>query len=64
MVDNIGERLIKAIVYGLIAGFVTALLLFVLSAILPGVVINASFWGMIVGILAGLYAFFVGRRTV
>lgn len=52
------SKLLRAAIIGLIVGIVVAFILFVISALLPGIQINASFWGFVIGVIAGLYVFF------
>lgn len=59
-VNDVGARAVSAVIAGLIAGVVTALIVFVISALIPGVRIDAGFWGLIIGILVGLATFFRG----
>lgn len=59
--DDLMGRIIKAVLLGLIAGIVTALLVFIISALVPGMRIDASFWGLVVGIIVGLYSLFNDR---
>lgn len=61
--DDLMGRIVRAVVAGLIAGVVTALLVFIISALIPGVRIDASFWGLIVGLLVGIYTLFSGPQN-
>jgi len=62
MNNNFGARFAKAILLGLLWGVVAALVLLVLSALLPGVEIAASLWGALVGFVVFLYVLLAGAR--
>lgn len=62
--DNVVGRAVSAIVAGLVAGLAVGLLLWVISALIPGFVIDASFWATIVGVLVALWSFFSGGNAV
>lgn len=59
--SNLLTRVLMSVVVGLVTGFVVALIVLVISALLPGVRIDASFWGGVFGILGGLVYFFSGK---
>lgn len=61
--DNLAERAVRAIISGLIAGVIVALLLYVIHLIAPAFTVDPSTWGLIVGILTALYVFVTGYRT-
>lgn len=62
--DNLVERVVRSIVVGIVTGVIVGLLVFVVSALIPGDnTFNASFWGLIAGILAAIYHFVTGGRT-
>lgn len=56
--DDVVGRVVKSIVSGLVAGLAVGLLLWVISALIPGFRIDASFWATIVGVLVALWTFF------
>lgn len=59
------ERIIKSALVGLIVGAIAALIIAIISAILPAVEIDASWWGVVIGVLVALYHFFNGNdRTL
>ena len=60
--ESLAARIIQAVVIGLLTGFLAFLIILVISMVLPGVSISASFWGGIIGLLAGLYAFLTRSR--
>lgn len=62
--ESLLARVFKAIVIGVVVGLFTALVLVILSALLPGVVIDARFWGIVVGLAAGLYYLLTGKRAL
>jgi TM2 domain-containing membrane protein YozV len=62
--ENLLTRAIKAVITGLVAGVIVALLLLVISALIPGVQIDASLWGTIIGILTALYVFVTGEQRL
>jgi VIT1/CCC1 family predicted Fe2+/Mn2+ transporter len=62
--DNLGERALAAIVSGLVAGVVTALVVWLISVLVPGVALDPGFWGTVVGVIVGLFTFFSGRNRV
>jgi uncharacterized membrane protein YvlD (DUF360 family) len=62
--DNLGERALTAIISGLVAGVVTALVVWLLSVLVPGVELDPGFWGTVVGVIVGLLTFFSGRSRV
>jgi uncharacterized membrane protein YgaE (UPF0421/DUF939 family) len=57
-------RLFSSILAGLGTFFVVWVLLAVLSAVLPGISINAWAFGVVVGIIAGVAYFFSGKNPV
>lgn len=60
--DNLATRVVSAVIAALVAGVITALILWVIAALVPGLEIDTGLWGLIVGILVGLYTFLT-RRT-
>lgn len=62
--NGIVSKAISAVVSGIVAGLAVGLLLWIISALIPGFEIDASFWATIVGVLVALWTFFVGpNRT-
>lgn len=62
--NDVASRAVKAVVVGLVTAFVVFIILLVVSAILPSVSLDAAKWGMIVGVLAGLYSFLTGNNVI
>lgn len=62
--NDLASRVVNALLAGIITGLVVALVLFVISALLPGVTIDASFWGTVVGVLAALVSFLQNRSVI
>lgn len=60
--NGLADRTVKAIVTGLVVGIVTALIVYVISALTP-LELDPGFWGVIAGIIAGLYVF-VTRKSI
>lgn len=60
--EGLALRAVRGIITGLIAGLITALILVVISALIPGISIDAGFWGLIVGILTALWVFLTGEN--
>lgn len=63
MDSDIASRAVNALIAGLIAGVITAVVVWLLSALLPGVVLDPGFWGMVVGVIVGLVTFLGGNRN-
>lgn len=61
--NNIADRVVKALIIGLVTGVVVALLVWIVSALTP-LALDPGFWGTVVGVIAGLYVFFTGKRIV
>lgn len=55
------SRLFTAALLGLIGGAIVALIVFIISALLPAVVIDASKVGVIAGIIIFLYVLVAGE---
>lgn len=62
--NDIVSRAVSAVVSGLIAGLAVGLLLWVISALIPGFQIDASMWATIVGVLVALWTFFSGTTPL
>lgn len=62
--DNLAERAIRALIVGLVTGVAVALLVWLVSVLLPGVSLDPGFWGTVAGVIAGLYTLFTGKRVV
>jgi chromate transport protein ChrA len=56
------SRLVRAIIYGLVAALIALVLIAILSALIPAVSIDASWWAGVIGLLVGLYVFFTGTE--
>lgn len=63
MNNDVVTRLVNAVVQGIIAGAIVAVLLFVVSKLVPGLEIDASLWALIIGVLVALYVFVNGSTT-
>lgn len=55
------DKVVNAVVAGLVTGVVVALLVWLISVLVPGVALDPGFWGTVAGVLAALVAFFSGR---
>jgi uncharacterized membrane protein YdcZ (DUF606 family) len=64
MEKDVTERAVAALWFGLVVGFVVFLVLLVVSALLPKVQIDAGWWGLAAGLVAGLFTFLKGRSAV
>lgn len=62
--NDLVSRLLRALVSGLVVGLIVALVLLVVSALLPGVEIDASFWGFVVGAVCAIYTFVTRRDAI
>ena len=60
MFNKLGE----AIVRGLIVGIVVFIILALVSALIPRFSIDATWWGVVAGVVYGLYVFFTGKSNV
>lgn len=56
------ERIVAAVLVGVAVGLVVALLVFIVSMLLPGASLDPSFWGTVIGLLAGLYTLITGWK--
>jgi hypothetical protein len=52
------SKLIRSLVVGFIVGFVVYIILIILNEGFSGFSVDAQFWGVAVGLLAGLYDFY------
>lgn len=57
------NRVLLAILYGIGAGLAVFLVLLIISALLPGVTIDASAWAVFVGLIVAIAHFIRGRPT-
>jgi uncharacterized membrane protein len=62
--DNILSRVLISFIVGIVTFIVAFIVFAVISALLPGVQLNSSFLATVLGILAGLFYFFTGRRAL
>jgi hypothetical protein len=62
--NDLAERILYALVVGFITGVVVALIVWLLSVLLPGIALDPGFWGTVAGVIAGLYAFITRKRVV
>lgn len=53
-------RLVNALFAGVITAVVVLIVLILVDTIFPGTSVDASFWAGIIGLLSGLYVFFIG----
>lgn len=62
--SELAVRVLRAAGAGLVAGLLTALVILIISAVLPGVTISASLWGTIVGLAVFLLTLFTGNSRL
>lgn len=61
--DNVAERVLRALVIGFVTGVVVALIVWLVAVLTP-FDLDPGFWGTVTGVIAGLYAFLTGKRIV
>lgn len=62
MNNSLITRALRALAVGVITGLLAALIIVIVSALLPGVTIEASFWGAVLGLVAGILSFLGDNR--
>lgn len=64
MTNNLVSRALKALVVGLVTGFVAFVIIALISMLIPTVSLDAAKWGAVVGVLAGLISFVTGQNVL
>lgn len=62
--NELAVRVLRALGVGIITGLVAALVILVISAVLPGVTISASFWGTVLGVIAFVLTLLTGSTRL
>lgn len=62
--SDLVTRVLYALAAGVITGLVALLVIAVVSALLPGISIDASFWATVLGVIAALLTFFTGSARL
>lgn len=62
--SELAVRVLRALGVGILVGLIAALVIVVISAVLPGVTISASFWGTVLGVLAFVLTLLTGTSSL
>jgi len=60
--ESLFTRIIQAIFVGVLTGLAAFLVIVILMMLAPQLGLDAAWWGGIIGLLAGIYAFVTGSR--